>query len=174
MRECPSGRCWGTRGALALVPTPIPGQSEVFAQRKFGSFLHPNIQVEQKGQVSVLAGAGPISPAEPGVSGQGLPRAGPLATPALAVGRVQPQGCGQEDALLAPLGHVPPSTSHPNSMLESQQINAPGRKKTDRRLDCKALCPAQHRSLGYNINRESSVPASPRSTRTKGLCTSLG
>lgn len=109
------------------------------------------------------------------VSGQGLPRAGPVATPALAVSRAQlHQGCGQEDALLAPLGHVPPSTSHPNSMLESQQINAPGRKQTDRHLDCKALRPAQHRSLGSNINSESSVLASPRSTRTKGLCTSLG
>lgn len=69
---------------------------------------------------------------------------------------LSPKAVGQEDALLAPLGPVPPTTSHPNSMLESQPVNALGRKKTGRHLDCKALRPAQHHSLG-SINRESSV-----------------
>lgn len=118
-------------------------------------------------------GRGPSLLQSLGVSGQGLPRAGPLAIPALAVASAQPQSCGAGGCSTGPIGACTPSTSHLNSMLESQPINAPGRKKTDRHLDCRALCPAQHRSLGC-INRESSVLASPCSTRTKGLCTSLG
>lgn len=155
----------GVHMELALVPTPTSGQSEVFTQKKFGSFLHPNTQVEQKGQVSVLAGEGLLSPAEPGCQRPGSSQSratlllGPLATPAPAVSRLQSQGCGQEDALLAPLGRVPPQPPTPTACCKAN--NQCPRQKKHRHLGCKAHCPAQHHSLSYNINRESSGPGQP-------------
>lgn len=171
--ECPSGRCWGTRGALALVPPPPLGSQKSSLRGSLAVSFTLTYELNKKVRCLCWQGRGPSLLQSLGVRGQGLPRAGPLATPALAVARAQPQSCGAGGCSTGPIGACAPSTSHPNSMLESQPINAPGRKMTDRHLDCKALRPAQHRSLGY-INRESSVLASPRSTRTKGLCTSLG
>lgn len=80
----------------------------------------------------MLAGEGPLTPAEPRCQwpGPSQSKASGNSSPCCRQSSA-PRLWGQEDALLAPLGHVSPSTSHPNSMLKSQRIHALGRKRTD-------------------------------------------
>lgn len=125
------GQVLGYMWSSGPGPHPHSWAVKVFTQRKFGSFLHPNIQVEQKG-VLCWQGWGCSIQQILGVSGRGLPRAGPLATPALAVAELSHPKAVSRRMLYWPHWGVCPSTSHPNSMLESQRVKAPGGKQTPR------------------------------------------
>lgn len=142
------GQVLGCMWSSGPGPHPTSGQSEVFAQRKFGSCLHSNTQIEQEGQVSVLAGEGLLSPAEPGYQWPGSSQSkttilsGPLAGPALAVVRAQPQGCGQEDALLAPMGHVPHQPPTPTAGCKANKPVPQAGKRQTPGAQSSSPCPA--------------------------------
>lgn len=124
-------------------PPPLGSQKSSLRGSLAVSFVL-TYKLNKKVRCLCWQGRGPSLLQSLGVSDQGLPRAGPLAIPALAVARAQPQSCGAGGCSTGPIGACTPINLPPQQHA-SKPTNQSPRQEKDRqtpRLQSSLSCPA--------------------------------